>query len=444
VTPQYLLKPARLAGPRLLQTQSDERLLDLVRSGSESAFETIVSRYRPQLVRYCSRLLPADRAEDAVQQAFANAYGAIRRSDGDVQLRPWLYRITHNAALRILRDRKLRYEELDEDHDGVDTPVQAFDRRERLREVVAAIQTLPERQREAILLREIEGRSYVEIAAELGVNPGAVRQLLNRARNALRAAATALIPPGFLVRLYGSSPRAGRAAEVGAELGLGSAAVKASATLLVAGAAVTGVAGGPIPGLGGDDDGERQGRAQDAVADQLAPRSGGATHLPTASLSAGDGKAGRAHGAAHSGDGGDSGSSGAESGDYSSGSGSGSAGYPSGSGSGSSGSGSGAYADNSGPGSYSSGSGSGSSGSGSGAYADNSGPGSYSSGSGSGSSGSGSGALPDNSGPGSYSSGSGSGSSGSGSNGSGSGGSDSSGSGSSGSGSGGYTSDNSG
>ena len=77
MTPRSLIEPARLAGTALLHTQTDERLVDLTRAGNARAFEAIVSRYRRPLLRYCGGLLPPERAEDAVQQAFLNAYRAI-------------------------------------------------------------------------------------------------------------------------------------------------------------------------------------------------------------------------------------------------------------------------------------------------------------------------------------------------------------------------------
>src|SRR5918912_3283943 len=192
--PRRLIDPARLAGAALLHTQSDERLVDLSRAGNDRAFEAIVSRYRRPLLRYCRRLLPPERAEDAVQQAFLNAYRAIGAGESELNLRPWLYRIAHNSALNSLRQSGWSYEEIDESFDGVQQPPQAVEQRERIKEIVSAVQDLPERQRDAVVLRELEGRSYEEIALELGVTGGAVRQLLNRARTNLRAAATAATP----------------------------------------------------------------------------------------------------------------------------------------------------------------------------------------------------------------------------------------------------------
>src|SRR3954454_18207475 len=101
MTPRRLREPARLAGSAVLRTQSDERLVDLVRDGNDRAFEAIVHRYRRPLLRYCGRFLTPPRAEDAVQQAFVNAFGALRSGDGEMNLRAWLYRIAHNSALNV-------------------------------------------------------------------------------------------------------------------------------------------------------------------------------------------------------------------------------------------------------------------------------------------------------------------------------------------------------
>src|SRR3712207_6126522 len=187
MTPRALLHPARLARRPVLSTQSDERLVDLARAGSNPAFEAIAERSRRPLMRYASRLRPPERAEDVVQQSFVGAYEAMRRGDAKLDLRPWLYRIAHNNALNALRDRGLRHSELSDAMDGVERPDQALERSQGLRSLVVAVQALPERQRDAILLRELEGRSYEEIAAALGVTDGAVRQRLHRARHSLRA-----------------------------------------------------------------------------------------------------------------------------------------------------------------------------------------------------------------------------------------------------------------
>lgn len=253
MTPRRLIEPARLAGAAVLRTQSDTRLIDLVREGNEPAFEAIVHRYRRPLLRYCGRVLSPARAEDAVQQAFVNAYAALRRDDAEVNLRPWLYRIAHNSALNVLRAAGDDLVQVDESIDGVETPPQALERGERFRSVVAAVQDLPERQRDAIVLQALEGLSYEEIALQLGVTGGAVRQLLNRARTTLREAATALTPAGIATRAAGhfDAPVADRVAQVVAGTGGGAALAKGVAVLAMAGAAVGGAAEGILPGGGG-------------------------------------------------------------------------------------------------------------------------------------------------------------------------------------------------
>ena len=248
MTPKSLLAPARLAGVPLLRSQSDGRLVDLVRAGNDAAFEAIVARYRRPLLRYCTRMLSDERAEDVVQQAFLRALAAMRRDERPLDLKPWLYTIAHNAALNALRERSLPSDSLEEEIDGVERPEQAFERREGLRSVIAAVGALPQRQRDALVLRELEGRSYDEIARELGVSDGAVRQLLNRARTTLRARLTAITPTALLLRipLEADEPLADRIAELTmASAGLGTVAAKAAAGALVAGAVIGGIAAAP-------------------------------------------------------------------------------------------------------------------------------------------------------------------------------------------------------
>jgi RNA polymerase sigma factor (sigma-70 family) len=256
VTPRRLIEPARLAGA-VLRTQSDERLVDLVREGNDRAFEAIVHRYHRPLLRYCGRFLTPPRAEDAVQQAFVNAFSALRSGDAEMNLRPWLYRIAHNSALNVLRQAGADTVPVSEEIDGVETPPQALERGERLRSVVAAVRELPARQRDALVLQALEGRSYDEIAVELGVTDGAVRQLLNRARTTLREGATALTPTALATRFGGAldAPVADRVAQLVAGAGGGAAVAKGVTMLALAGAVVGGAAEGvlPVGGGGGSD-----------------------------------------------------------------------------------------------------------------------------------------------------------------------------------------------
>src|SRR5438094_10640302 len=89
---------------RLLATQSDQRLVELVRRGHERAFEALVQRYRRPLLRYCGRMgLSAGGAEDALQHGLLQAWLALPRQSEVRELRPWLFRVVHNAAVNVLR-----------------------------------------------------------------------------------------------------------------------------------------------------------------------------------------------------------------------------------------------------------------------------------------------------------------------------------------------------
>ena len=257
----------------MLRSQSDERLVDLVRAGNDRAFEAIVHRYRRQLLRYCGRFLTGPRAEDAVQQAFMNAYQAMKADERHIDLRPWLYRIAHNTSLNVLRSALPGGEEpISDEIDGVERPDQAAERRQSLADVVAAVQALPPRQRDALILHELEGRTYEQIAAELKVSGGAVRQLLSRARTTLRAGATAVVPEGLLVRLTSSSsePIAARVGELVLAGGGVAVAAKVGTAVVVAGAVAIGVEG-PID-VTADD--ERKGKRQ-AVTFSASPTGAG-------------------------------------------------------------------------------------------------------------------------------------------------------------------------
>src|ERR1700748_655554 len=226
-----LLSPSSV----LLRTQSDERLVQLARTGHERAFEAIVERYRGPLLRGARRYLPEARAEDALQQAFISAWSAIRRGDEVRDLRAWLYRIVHNTALNQLRVAGYDYAELDEALRGTSAPQEEMERRSVVRQTLTGLAALPERQREALLRIAVEGRSQDEVARELGISEGAVRQLVHRARMTLRAAATAVIPLPLATwaaggGLGGSVPAAERLGGAGAS----ALVVKAGAGAVVA------------------------------------------------------------------------------------------------------------------------------------------------------------------------------------------------------------------
>ena len=193
-----------------LRHESDERLVALTRAGSERAFAEITRRYQKALRVYCSRLVGPERAQDAVQQALLQAFLSLRdRAPREIALRPWLYRIAHNCSIDLIRMGSWEHEQLDLESDGVPQPPALLEQKEELRCLIAGMRRLPDAQRQALTLRELEGCSYAEISARLGHTGSGVRQLIFRARTALRKGASALLPFGLLRdRLAGSAVEA--------------------------------------------------------------------------------------------------------------------------------------------------------------------------------------------------------------------------------------------
>jgi RNA polymerase sigma factor (sigma-70 family) len=274
MTPRHLLEPGRLAGAALLKAQSDARLVDMTRAGNDRAFEAIVERYKGQLLRYCARILPDGRGEDAVQQTFLKAYDALHRDTTPLSLRSWLFGIAHNVSLNILRQRDMSVLPASPARalDATESAHATLERRERFREVLAAVAALPPGQRDALLLRELEGRGHDEIARELGVTGGAARQLISRARSGIRAAAAAFIPFPLLMRLTDGTvapPTAARLAELTAAGG-GVTLAKVAATAAVGGTLIGGAVKGPDVVSPGRDDGGNVAAAADERSSEAA------------------------------------------------------------------------------------------------------------------------------------------------------------------------------
>lgn len=224
----------RLAGAAI-RCQPDSRLVGLVREGHDLAFDEIVRRYRAPLVGFAGAIVPHDHAEDVVQESLTKAHGALGRGDAEINLRPWLYTIVRNRALNALRDEP-DHDRLDENFDGVPQPPDVAARREEIAALVARLKRLPDPQREAIVKRELEGRSHEEIASSLGLSAVAVRGLIYRARAALRDGAGMLMPMPVLRMLLSSASSSDATAAAGAAASLaagggGGIALKAGATL---------------------------------------------------------------------------------------------------------------------------------------------------------------------------------------------------------------------
>jgi RNA polymerase sigma factor (sigma-70 family) len=234
-----------LISSTLLRTQTDGRLLELASAGHDRAFEAIVERYRRPLQRYLRRLLSESLAEDVLQATFLNAWSSLRAGTEVRDLKPWLYRIAHNGAINVLKRAGEALEEIPESVGDFTGPETELERRDEMRRTLRGVASLPSRQRAALLAVAVDGRAHSDIAAELGLTDGAVRQLVHRARTTLRTAATAVTPTPLLnVMLAGHDATVARVAEVAAGAGGAGAAslsLKAgAAAVLATGALVTG------------------------------------------------------------------------------------------------------------------------------------------------------------------------------------------------------------
>src|SRR3954447_23649175 len=170
----------------LLRLRSDDQLVALFRRGDEDAFQVIHERYRQRLFAYARQMLAGSRsdAEDAMQGVFLRAYGGLRADDRPVTLRAWLYRVAHNRCIDQLRRPLPGAIDLFDLTRGpsLQDPLEQAARREDMRRLVSDVRRLPEQQRSALLMREMEGLSYKELSDALAVSIPAVKSLLVRAR----------------------------------------------------------------------------------------------------------------------------------------------------------------------------------------------------------------------------------------------------------------------
>jgi RNA polymerase sigma factor (sigma-70 family) len=186
---------AGIRGPTpLLRLQSDERLIALVRRGNHAAFEMLVSRYQSRLLAFCRHMLGSrEDAEDVLQEVFAASFNAILSDDRPINVRPWLYRIARNRSLNHLRRvQPIGVDSMDVHlSEGGATTADKVHKREDFRLLVGDVQELPETQKTALLLREIDALSYEQIAEAMETTIPSVKSLLVRARVSLAEAAEA-------------------------------------------------------------------------------------------------------------------------------------------------------------------------------------------------------------------------------------------------------------
>ena len=178
----------------LLKLQGDEKLIAMARSGNAGAFETIVDRYQGRLLGFCRQMLGStEDAEDVLQEVFVNAYRAMLADEREINLRPWLYRIARNRCLNHLRKPTADAQESMDMVPAVEaaSTAERVHNREEFRQIICDVNKLPETQRSALLLREMDALSYEEIAAAMDTTVPSVKSLLVRARISLAEASQA-------------------------------------------------------------------------------------------------------------------------------------------------------------------------------------------------------------------------------------------------------------
>jgi RNA polymerase sigma factor (sigma-70 family) len=170
--------------PKVLAAFSDDRLVEQVRRGNDTAFEAVYDRHHRGILSFCRHMLGSpDEAEDAVQQTFISAYDALHADRRDMRLKPWLYTIARNRCLSILRARREQPAEFDVmDTAGLSDEVQ---QRSDLRELLQDLRELPVDQRAALVLSELGDMSHAEVGAVVGCEVAKVKSLVFQARSSL-------------------------------------------------------------------------------------------------------------------------------------------------------------------------------------------------------------------------------------------------------------------
>lgn len=177
----------------------DFELVKAAQAGDTRAFDTLIKRYRTSLTRYLSTYIrEAGETEDVVQDTFIKAYMALDRFRGDSSFTTWLFHIGINTAKRsYVRNRRRLSHQVEEtseatgslQHSGrqtdYDTPEARMETKQILALLDAALDDLPAEQRTALVMRELEGCSYEEIAQKMHSPVGTVRSRIHRARDTI-------------------------------------------------------------------------------------------------------------------------------------------------------------------------------------------------------------------------------------------------------------------
>jgi RNA polymerase sigma factor (sigma-70 family) len=191
--------PQARGSKRLLSLRGDAHLAARVRAGDDVAFEVLYDRYAAVLLSFCRHMLGRqEEAEDAVQQVFVSAHAALLRAERPTHLKAWLYAIARNRCLSVLRARREHPgPEVAPATAGLDEQVQD---RADLRELLADLADLPEHQRAALLLTELDDLSHAEAASVLDCEAAQVKGMVFRARAGLIERRDARVAPCAEIR----------------------------------------------------------------------------------------------------------------------------------------------------------------------------------------------------------------------------------------------------
>ena len=202
---EIAMKRAPLPGAAVreqLKTLEDSDVVAAFLGGEERAFQELVQRYQTRLLNFIYRTIgDRERAEDLVQEVYIRVYRHLHRFDRSKKFSTWIYTIASNLAKNELRNRSrnplVLFQTIKKNWQDEDRPLQFEDatsrpddlyRKRHLRALVEdTVAKLPEHHREVFVLRELEGKSYEEIAEITDCNLGTVKSRLNRARNSFAA-----------------------------------------------------------------------------------------------------------------------------------------------------------------------------------------------------------------------------------------------------------------
>ncbi len=180
-----------------MKTEDEKAVIARAKCGDERAFEELVTRYERLVYAVCLRLLGNEPdAQDAAQETFIKLYRYLPGFRGESKFSVWLYRLANNACIDMLRKKSVPTVSLsaDEDDAGVTeipdarfSPENELEKKQLRQAVERALDSLPEPYRQVIVMREVAGQSYEEIAQSLVIDIGTVKSRIFRARRKLCA-----------------------------------------------------------------------------------------------------------------------------------------------------------------------------------------------------------------------------------------------------------------